>query len=28
LYRRQAVEAAAHLVARFAHEKRPESAYT
>ncbi len=28
LYRRQAVESASHLVARFAHEKRPESAYT
>jgi len=27
LYRSQAVEAASHLVARFAHEKRPESAY-
>ena len=28
LYRSQAVEAATHLVSRFAHEKRPESAYT
>jgi hypothetical protein len=28
LYRAQAVEAASHLVARFASEKRPESAYT
>jgi hypothetical protein len=28
LYRAQALEAASHLVARFADEKRPESAYT
>ena len=28
LYRGQAVDAASHLVARFAHQKRPESAYT
>jgi hypothetical protein len=27
-YRNQALEAASHLVARFADEKRPESAYT
>ncbi len=28
LYRSQAVEAASHLIVRFADEKRPESAYT
>jgi len=28
LYRSQAVEAASHLVARFADQKRPERAYT
>ena len=28
LYRAQALQAASHLVARFADEKRPESAYT
>jgi hypothetical protein len=28
LYRAQALEAASHLVTRFAEEKRPESAYT
>ena len=28
LYRNRAVEAASHLVSRFANEKRPESAYT